>query len=185
MLPGKVEEILRTCDSRVRAACPPYSNARDFLFLGRGIHYPDRARRRAEAEGDFLHPCRGLSGGRDEARPERAHRRDAAGGGAGDEGRMRIADSVLRYEKTLSNIQEVTARSGKVIAVATEGDDHIGQLVDHVLFVPQRTGVAAAGARCDSAAIAGLSHRRAPRLRCRSAAQSGEIGHGRIARQGL
>ncbi len=45
-------------------------------------------------------------------------------------------DSVLRYEKTLSNIQEVTARSGKVIAVATRGDDHIGQLVDHVLFVP-------------------------------------------------
>ena len=37
-------------------------------------------------------------------------------------------DSVLRYEKTLSNIQEVTARSGKVIAVATRGDDHIGQL---------------------------------------------------------
>ena len=45
-------------------------------------------------------------------------------------------DSVLRYEKTLSNIQEVTARSGKVIAVATQGDQHIGQLVEHVLFVP-------------------------------------------------
>ena len=30
----------------------------------------------------------------------------------------------------------MTARSGKVIAVATRGDDHIGQLVDHVLFVP-------------------------------------------------
>ena len=44
--------------------------------------------------------------------------------------------SKLRYEKTLSNIQEVTARSGKVIAVATEGDEQIGQLVDHVLYVP-------------------------------------------------
>ena len=38
----------------------------------------DRARRRAEAEGDFLHPCRGLSGRRDEARPDRAHRRTDA-----------------------------------------------------------------------------------------------------------
>jgi glucosamine--fructose-6-phosphate aminotransferase (isomerizing) len=42
----------------------------------------------------------------------------------------------LRYEKTLSNIQEVTARSGKVIAVAVEGDEQIKQLVDHVLYVP-------------------------------------------------
>ncbi|MGH9586796.1 MAG: SIS domain-containing protein, partial [Acidobacteriaceae bacterium] len=44
--------------------------------------------------------------------------------------------SRLRYEKTLSNIQEVTARSGKVIAVANDGDEEIGQLVDHVLYVP-------------------------------------------------
>ena len=44
--------------------------------------------------------------------------------------------SKLRYEKTLSNIQEVTARSGKVIAVATEGDKQIAELVDHVLYTP-------------------------------------------------
>ena len=45
-------------------------------------------------------------------------------------------DSVLRYEKTMSNIKEVTARSGKVIAVATEGDEEIKEAADHVLFVP-------------------------------------------------
>ena|ERR1700719_785330 len=44
--------------------------------------------------------------------------------------------SVQRYEKTLSNIQEVTARSGKVIAIATEGDTTIAQQVDHVIFIP-------------------------------------------------
>jgi glucosamine 6-phosphate synthetase-like amidotransferase/phosphosugar isomerase protein len=44
--------------------------------------------------------------------------------------------SVLKYEKTLSNIQEVTARSGRVIAIATEGDKHIHQLVEHVLEIP-------------------------------------------------
>src|ERR1700751_5827922 len=43
---------------------------------------------------------------------------------------------VLKYEKTLSNIQEVTARSGRVIAIATEGDQHIHQLVEHVLEIP-------------------------------------------------
>jgi glucosamine--fructose-6-phosphate aminotransferase (isomerizing) len=46
------------------------------------------------------------------------------------------AASKLRYEKTLSNIQEVTARSGRVIAVATEGDASIGDLVEHVIHIP-------------------------------------------------
>jgi glucosamine--fructose-6-phosphate aminotransferase (isomerizing) len=46
------------------------------------------------------------------------------------------AESQIHYEKTLSNIQEVTARSGRVIAVATEGDKTIGQLVEHVIHVP-------------------------------------------------
>jgi glucosamine--fructose-6-phosphate aminotransferase (isomerizing) len=45
-------------------------------------------------------------------------------------------DSVLRYEKTLSNVQEVTARAGRVIAIATEGDMRIAQLVEQVIFIP-------------------------------------------------
>jgi glucosamine--fructose-6-phosphate aminotransferase (isomerizing) len=45
-------------------------------------------------------------------------------------------ESRIRYEKTLSNIQEVTARSGRVIAIATEGDDTIGGLVEHVIHIP-------------------------------------------------
>ena len=39
-------------------------------------------------------------------------------------------------KRTLSNIQEVTARAGRVIAVATEGDTHIGQLVEQAIFIP-------------------------------------------------
>jgi glutamine---fructose-6-phosphate transaminase (isomerizing) len=46
-------------------------------------------------------------------------------------------NSVLRYEKTISNLKEVKARSGKVIAVATEGDDEIKESADHVIFIPQ------------------------------------------------
>ena len=47
---------------------------------------PGRARGRAQAEGDLLHPRRGLRGRRDEARPHRAHRREPPGGGARGEG---------------------------------------------------------------------------------------------------
>ncbi len=42
--------------------------------------------------------------------------------------------SVLKYEKTLRNIQEVTARSGRVIAIG--GDTHISQLVEHAIQIP-------------------------------------------------
>jgi glucosamine--fructose-6-phosphate aminotransferase (isomerizing) len=135
LLPGKVEEVLRTSDSACEPLARLYSNARDFLYLGRGIHYPialEGALKLKEISyihaegypaGEMKHGPNALI---DETLPvvvlatyDKSNR-----------------DSVQRYEKTLSNIQEVTARSGKVIAVATEGDEHIGQLVDHVLFVP-------------------------------------------------
>ena len=45
--------------------------------------------------------------------------------------------SVLKYEKTLSNIQEVTARGGRVIAIAIEGDEEIKQLVEHTIQIPR------------------------------------------------
>ncbi|MCU0331515.1 MAG: SIS domain-containing protein, partial [Candidatus Kapabacteria bacterium] len=40
------------------------------------------------------------------------------------------------YEKVISNIEEVRARNGKVIAIATEGDTHIETVANHVIFVP-------------------------------------------------
>jgi glucosamine--fructose-6-phosphate aminotransferase (isomerizing) len=45
-------------------------------------------------------------------------------------------ESMLRYEKTMSNLKEVKARSGVVIALATEGDEEIKESADHVLYVP-------------------------------------------------
>jgi glucosamine--fructose-6-phosphate aminotransferase (isomerizing) len=135
LLPGKIEEILRTCDDECEPLARLYSNARDFLFLGRGIHYPIALEGALKLkEISYIH-AEGYPAG------EMKHGPNALI----DETLPVVVlatkddtnrDSVLRYEKTLSNIQEVTARSGKVIAVATRGDDHIGQLVDHVLFVP-------------------------------------------------
>jgi glucosamine--fructose-6-phosphate aminotransferase (isomerizing) len=134
-LPQQVEEALRSADSACEKLAKVYSTARDFLYLGRGIHYPialEGALKLKEISyihaegypaGEMKHGPNALI---DETLPvvvlatkDENHR-----------------GSKLRYEKTLSNIQEVTARSGKVIAVATEGDEHIGQLVDHVLYVP-------------------------------------------------
>jgi glucosamine--fructose-6-phosphate aminotransferase (isomerizing) len=135
LVPGKIEEILKTLDRECNALAKPYSTARDFLFLGRGIHYPialEGALKLKEISyihaegypaGEMKHGPNALI---DETLPSVViATRDTTD-----------PTSVQRYEKTLSNIQEVTARSGKVIAVATAGDTHIGQLVDHVLFIP-------------------------------------------------
>jgi hypothetical protein len=87
---------------------------------------------------------------------------------------------MTRYEKTSSNLKEVKAHSGVVIALATEGDEEIKEGADHVLYIP-----AAPGALADSGdrpvAVIGVSHYRPARLRRGSAAEPGEIRHGRIS----
>ena len=136
LLPGKVEEILRTCDSECEPLARIYSNARDFLFLGRGIHYPIALEGALKLkEISYIH-AEGYPAGEMKHGPNALidETLPVVVLATRDENNR---DSVLRYEKTLSNIQEVTARSGKVIAVATQGDEHIGQLVDHVLVVPR------------------------------------------------
>jgi glucosamine--fructose-6-phosphate aminotransferase (isomerizing) len=135
LLPGKVEEALRTADSVCEEIARLYSNSRDFLYLGRGIHYPIALEGALKLkEISYIH-AEGYPAGEMKHGPNALidETLPVVVLATKDESNR---DSVLRYEKTLSNIQEVIARSGKVIAVAIEGDDHIKQLVDHVLYVP-------------------------------------------------
>ena len=135
LLPGKVEDVLRVVDDQCEPLARLYSTARDFLFLGRGIHYPIALEGALKLkEISYIH-AEGYPAGEMKHGPNALidETLPVVVLATKDESNR---DSVLRYEKTLSNIQEVTARSGKVIAVATHGDEHIGQLVDHVLFVP-------------------------------------------------
>jgi glucosamine--fructose-6-phosphate aminotransferase (isomerizing) len=113
-----------------------FHGANDFLFLGRGIHYPialEGALKLKEISyihaegypaGEMKHGPNALI---DESLPvvciATKDRDDPA--------------SVLKYEKTLSNIQEVTARAGRVIAIATQGDDEIASLVEHTIYIPR------------------------------------------------
>ena len=76
---GAREEVLNH-DEAIRAIAAELAEARDVLYLGRGIMYPDRHGRRAQAEGDLLHPRRGLRRRRDEARPDRECRQTTTTG---------------------------------------------------------------------------------------------------------
>ena len=46
---------------------------------------------------------------------------------------------MVRYKKTISNLKEVKARSGRVMALATEGDEEIQEAADHVMYIPAST----------------------------------------------
>ncbi len=135
LLPAKLEQVLRTVDDQCATLAKEFYNARDFLFLGRGIHYPIALEGALKLkEISYIH-AEGYPAG------EMKHGPNALI----DEHLPVVCiatqdptdpSSVLKYEKTLSNIQEVTARSGRVIAIATEGDTHIHQLVEHVIEIP-------------------------------------------------
>jgi glucosamine--fructose-6-phosphate aminotransferase (isomerizing) len=134
-LPGKIEEVLRNVDPACEKLAKSYSTARDFLYLGRGIHYPIALEGALKLkEISYIHaegyPAGEMKHGPNALIDETLPVVVLATKDENNRG------SKLRYEKTLSNIQEVTARSGKVIAVATEGDTQIAELVDHVLYTP-------------------------------------------------
>jgi glutamine---fructose-6-phosphate transaminase (isomerizing) len=134
-VPAIIEVVLKNSSPQCEQLAKEFSTSRDFLYLGRGIHFPialEGALKLKEISyihaegypaGEMKHGPNALI---DETLPVVVlATRDA-----------RDPASKLRYEKTLSNIQEVTARSGRVIAVATEGDKTIGSLVEHVIEIP-------------------------------------------------
>ncbi len=135
-IPAKLEEVLRSVDALCANLAKEFSTARDFLFLGRGIHYPIALEGALKLkEISYIHaegyPAGEMKHGPNALIDETLPVVCIATKDPSD------PSSVLKYEKTLSNIQEVTARSGRVIAIAIEGDTHIGQLVEHVIHIPQ------------------------------------------------
>lgn len=143
LIPGKIEAILRTVDAPCQQLARIYANATDFLFLGRGIHYPIALEGALKLkEISYIHaegyPAGEMKHGPNALIDENLPVVALATRDTNDPG------SMIRYEKSLSNIQEVTARSGKVIAITTEADDRefdgdaaeFAGLVDHVLTIP-------------------------------------------------
>ncbi len=107
----------------------------NFLYLGRGIHYPIALEGALKLkEISYIH-AEGYPAGEMKHGPNALIDGDlpVVALAAKDAGNPK---SLLRYEKMLSNIQEVRARDGIVIILATEGDDSISQFSNHIIQVP-------------------------------------------------
>lgn len=126
-IPAKMRHIIKQKDL-IKDVSQKYFKARDFLFLARGINYPNAHEGALKIkEIAYIHATGHPAG-------EMKH-----GPIALIDNKMPVVAVVTRssvYEKMISNIQEVKARSGKVIAIATDKDEEIRKLADDVLFIP-------------------------------------------------
>jgi glucosamine--fructose-6-phosphate aminotransferase (isomerizing) len=135
-IPARIEEMLPRISAQCEELAKTFGQARDFLYLGRGIHYPMALEGALKLkEISYIHaegyPAGEMKHGPNALIDEHLPVVVLATQDADDAG------SKQRYEKTLSNLQEVTARSGRVIAVAVEGQSEIGGLVEQVIEIPR------------------------------------------------
>ncbi len=127
-IPDQVEQILKTTE-QVEKIAREYYKSDNFLYLGRGLNYPVALEGALKLkEISYIHaegyPAAEMKHGPialiDENMPVVV---------------IALKDPV--YDKVMSNIAEVKARNGNVIAIATEGDREIAERVNHVIYIPE------------------------------------------------
>ena len=133
-LPSQMEGILRH-DHIYEDLAKVLFRSTDFLYLGRGIHFPMALEGALKLkEISYIHaegyPAGEMKHGPNALIDENLHAVVLATRDFSSEASRQL------YEKTLSNIQEVKAREGKVIAVACEGDEEVVKTADHVIPIP-------------------------------------------------
>jgi len=128
MIPEKVEIALKTED-KIKEIAAVFMNAKNFLYLGRGYNFPVALEGALKLkEISYIHaegyPAAEMKHGPialiDEQMPV-----------------VVIAVESEHYDKVVSNIQEIKARKGKIIAVVSEGDTTVSEMADYVMEVPK------------------------------------------------
>ena len=127
-IPKKQEEILKGQDDIARLS-RRHSHFGSFLYLGRNINYPSALEGALKLKEVSYIPAEGYAAG------EMKHGPIALI----DEYRavVCIAPASKVYEKMVSNIQEIRSRRGRIIAIATEGDNKIKELTAEVVYIPK------------------------------------------------
>ncbi len=126
-MPEKIEEVLKVND-RVKDLSRTFTYARNFLYLGRGFSYPVALEGALKLkEISYIHA---------EGYPAAEMKHGPIALIDSDMPVVVIATHNAMYEKVLSNIQEIKARKGRVIALVSKGDDTISKIADEVIELP-------------------------------------------------
>jgi glucosamine--fructose-6-phosphate aminotransferase (isomerizing) len=127
-IPSKIARILEQAP-RIKRVTEKYIERENWLFLGRGYNYPTALEGALKLkEISYIH-AEGMPAAEMKHGPIALINEGMPA--------VFIANKGRQYEKVLSNIHEVRARGGHVIAVATEGDEHIADHVHDVLYIPE------------------------------------------------
>lgn len=128
VIPGKIKKMLELND-RVAELSRTFTYARNFLYLGRGYNYPVALEGALKLkEISYIHA---------EGYPAAEMKHGPIALIDSDMPVVVIAPHDDMYKKVLSNIQEVKARKGKVMALVSSGDDTISKIADEVIEMPQ------------------------------------------------
>lgn len=127
-IPGKVDQVLKAAN-RIKEIAYIFTYARNFIYLGRGLNFPVALEGALKLkEISYIHA---------EGYPAAEMKHGPIALIDEDMPVVFIATKDSSYEKIVSNIQEVKARKGRVIAIVTEGDTVIPNMVDFVIEVPE------------------------------------------------
>ena len=127
-IPAKVERVLQTAD-KIREIAYIFTYARNFIYLGRGLNFPVALEGALKLkEISYIHA---------EGYPAAEMKHGPIALIDEDMPVVVIATKDSSYEKVVSNIQEVKARKGRVIAITTEGDTHLPEMVDFTIEIPK------------------------------------------------
>lgn len=125
-IPAKIEKMLES-DAQSRRIAELYQDAPNFLYLGRGLNFPVALEGALKLkEISYIHA---------EGYPAAEMKHGPIALIDSNMPVVVIAPKSGQYEKIVSNIQEVKARAGKVIAIVNDGDSEIAQMADHVIEV--------------------------------------------------
>jgi glucosamine--fructose-6-phosphate aminotransferase (isomerizing) len=134
LLPARIEHLLES-DAHIESLARRFTRATDFLYLGRGLHFPVALEGALKLkEISYIHaegyPAGEMKHGPNALIDDQLPVVFLAGYEPGNAG------SELRYQKTLSNMEEVKARDGIVVAVVNEGDSEARRRADAAIEIP-------------------------------------------------
>ena len=126
-LPEDINRVLKEAN-HIHAIATKYAHANNFLFIGRKYNYPMALEGALKLkEISYIH-AEGCAAG--EMKHGFIAMIDA------NFPTVCLATRDTTYEKTISNMQEIKSRNGRIVAIATEGDDEIGDIADDVIYTP-------------------------------------------------
>jgi len=128
IVPQQIERILERAD-KIKLLADKFQHARNFLFLGRGVNFPTALEGALKLkEISYIH-AEAYAAGEMKHGPIALIDKNLPV--------MAIATASSIYDKLVSNLKEVQARSGILIALATEGDKEIPQIVENLIWLPK------------------------------------------------